>query len=152
MRMYHINDTYSANTHVCDINKNCGSSGCPIRETIYSHNKYRQTIEDVIYRENSRKDEIENEFDIVVNHRQPFGDTVARSTGSRFIDLYKIQRGLKSSFGIYDLSKKEFIFIRPHQFYPCPILYSRVPSPKKRPASTWAYLIFSLCFPKSSLL
>ena len=58
----------------------------------------------------SKKDEILEEFDIYIVHRQEFGKTNARNTGSKFIDLYKIlPGGNKSSFGVYDLSKKEFI-------------------------------------------
>jgi hypothetical protein len=58
----------------------------------------------------SKRDEILEEFDIYIVHRQEFGKTNARNTGSKFIDLYRIlSGGIKSSFGVYDLSKKEFI-------------------------------------------
>lgn len=58
----------------------------------------------------SRKSEIESDFDISVEHRQPFGDTVSKNTGSKFIDLYKIStNGIRTSFGVYNLSTKEFI-------------------------------------------
>jgi hypothetical protein len=70
------------------------------------------TDEDIEFCNNilSKKDEILEEFDIYIVHRQEFGKTNARNSGSKFIDLYRIlSGGIKSSFGVYDLSKKEFI-------------------------------------------
>jgi hypothetical protein len=70
------------------------------------------TKEDIEFCNNilSKKKEIEKEFDISICHRQEFGLTNARNTGSKFIDLYKIlPDGIKSPFGVYDLSKKEFV-------------------------------------------
>ncbi len=53
----------------------------------------------------SRKKEIAEDFDIFIQHRSPFG-----KPGSKFIDLYKILPiGLKSSFGVYDITTKQFV-------------------------------------------
>jgi len=70
------------------------------------------TDEDIEFCNNilSKKDEILEEFEIYITHRQDFGKTNARNSGSKFIDLSKIlPGGIRSSFGVYDLSKKEFI-------------------------------------------
>jgi hypothetical protein len=79
---------------------------------LFEATQVRITDEDIELCNNilSKKDEILEEFDIYIVHRQVFGQTNARNSGSKFIDLYKISpRGIKSSFGVYDLSKKEFI-------------------------------------------
>lgn len=53
----------------------------------------------------SRKEEIVEDFDIFIQHRSPFEES-----GSKFIDLFKIlPGGLKSSFGVYDITTKQFV-------------------------------------------
>jgi hypothetical protein len=54
----------------------------------------------------SKKDDIEKEFDIIIQHRNPFGEG-----GSTFIDLYKVPEPgrWKSCFGTYNIPTKEFI-------------------------------------------
>ena len=77
----------------------------------------------------SKKDEILEEFDIYIVHRQEFGVTVAKNTGSKYIDLYRIlSGGIRSSFGVYDLSKKEFILFYEGKKLLSDKSYIRIPS------------------------
>lgn len=68
-------------------------------ESNYSEDDIR-LAEEII----SKKDYIENEFEIKVEHRSPF-----REPGSRFFDLFKTEENLKISIGVYDLVNREFI-------------------------------------------
>ena len=73
---------------------------------------------------NDRVDYIEQEYELIVKHRQPFGDTVrspengertvfgrpvTRTSGSRYFDIWKKNKGLIESIGVYDISNREFI-------------------------------------------
>ena len=58
---------------------------------------------------NDRVDYIEQEYELIVKHRQPFGNTIARMSGSRYFDIYKKNEGLIESIGVYDILNREFI-------------------------------------------
>ena len=95
------------------------------------------TDEDIEFCNNilSKKNEILEEFDIYLVHRQEFGVTVAKNTGSKYIDLYRILSGgirgfidAPRSFGVYDLSKKEFILFYEGKKLLSNKSYTRIPS------------------------
>jgi hypothetical protein len=55
----------------------------------------------------SKKDFIENEYELVVKHRQPFGDTIARRSGAKFFDISRYNDP-HTSVGVYDIVNREF--------------------------------------------
>lgn len=59
-----------------------------------------KTIED-------KKDSIKDEYELIINHRQPFGDTIARRTGAKFFDISR-SNDPHTTVGVYDIVNKQF--------------------------------------------
>ena len=57
----------------------------------------------------SKQRYIEEEFELKVEHRKPFGDTHTKLTGSRYFDISKKIGTLYSIIGVYDILEREFI-------------------------------------------
>lgn len=76
-----------------------------------------------------KKDSIKDEYELIINHRQPFGDTIARRTGARYFDISKDISGILSSVGVYDILNREFIlFYAEGKYYHTQFSYIRIKS------------------------
>jgi hypothetical protein len=72
----------------------------------------------------SKKDFIENEYELVVKHRTPF-----KSPGARYFDISKDISGILSSVGVYDILNREFIlFYAEGKYYHTQFSYIRIKS------------------------
>jgi hypothetical protein len=76
----------------------------------------------------SQSEAVSSEFEIQISHRQPFGTTTARLTGSRWLDLYRIGSNGRRLFGVYDLSKREFVLFYDGNRLLDRLNYIRIPS------------------------